>query len=191
VDGCPAGALELVEATVGELFESRTRFGPMVHARLRPGAENSGKLVAAVRQRAAALAGRQDRPLVLADGPPGIGCPVIASLSGADAVVVVTEPSASALHDLGRVLDLAAHFGLPAAVVINKADLSADLCGRIESHCADRDVPVLGRLAFDRVFVDALVAGRTVLEHAPDSAAAAAVRALWTAVCGLVQEPCP
>ncbi len=165
VDICARGALKLVDAIVGEMRVSDTQYGPMVHARLDPGAENSGKLVAAVRHRAAEIGRAEGRDLLLADGPPGIGCPVIASLSGADGVLAVTEPSLSALHDLTRVIDLAEHFKIPAAVVINKADLAPKLTDRIESLCNERNAPVIGRIPFDRTFVDALVAGRNILEH--------------------------
>jgi len=149
-----------------------------VHARLGIAAENSGRLVTQVRNRAAKLAEELRRELILGDGPPGTGCPVIASVTGADLVVVVTEPTVSGVHDMERVLRLAAHFRIPAAIVINKADLNADQAQRIEEIAQVHGSRVIGRIPFDRAVNDALMAGKTPVEHG-NGPASQAVREVW------------
>jgi len=149
VSHCPQAAIEFPERTCGEWFVSDTRCGPMVHARLRPAAENSGKLVAAVRQEARRLAVEGGFPWLLVDGPPGIGCPVISSVTGASAVLAVSEPTVSGEHDLARVLELCRHFGLPAAVCVNKWDLNPGMAGRIEEQARTGGAQVLGRIPDD------------------------------------------
>ncbi len=129
---------------------SDTRCGPMVHARLGIAAENSGKLVSLVREKAREIAAREGHDLVLVDGPPGIGCPVIASLTGASAALVVTEPTLSGEHDMERVLQVARHFKVPAAVCVNKWDLNPDMAGRIESAASGRGAWTAGRVRYDR-----------------------------------------
>ncbi len=156
---CPFGALRLEPVVAGTLLVSRTAHGTLVHARLEPGEENSGKLVTRVRQRAKSLARKQGAGTLLVDGPPGIGCPVIAALGGASFAVLVTEPSVSGMHDLERVLDLAEHFEVPAGVVVNKADLAPANTERIHRQCEERGLPRLGDIPFHRGIVDAIVAG--------------------------------
>jgi MinD superfamily P-loop ATPase len=175
---CPAEAIDFPERTSGEWFVSSTRHGPMVHARLSPGAENSGKLVSLVRDRARQIADRDGRDLILVDGPPGIGCPVIASISGASLVLAITEPTPSARHDLSRALDLAEHFGLPSAVAINKSDLNLALSEEIESGVRERGAAVVGRIAYGRAFTDAQRRGVSVVE-AGDGRIAEQVREVW------------
>jgi len=175
---CPAGAIDFPERDCGEWFVSATRFGPMVHARLGGAAENSGKLVSIVRNRAREIAEEQGRAVVLVDGPPGVGCPVIASVTGASAVLVVTEPTLSGEHDLGRVLELTHHFGIPAAVCVNKWDINPRMAAQIEGTAARAGASVAGRIPYDRAFTDALVQGRTLVEHERDGAACA-VRSVW------------
>ncbi len=179
---CPTGAIDFPDARCGEWYLSETPYGPLVHARLEPGAENSGKLVTLVREKARQEAERAGRELILVDGPPGIGCPVTAALTGADVVLLVAEPSLSGLHDLERVVELAAHFGVRALACVNKADLSEELTGRIEQWCAERGVPVAGRIPFDPAVTRAQLEGRSLVEAAPGSAAGRAVRALWERV---------
>lgn len=176
---CPVDAIDFPEERCGEWSLSRTRFGPLVHANLDVGAENSGKLVTLVREQARRAAQRADLDLILVDGPPGLGCPVTAALTGADHTLLVTEPSQSGLHDLHRVLDLAGHFGVPAMVCINKYDLSLRLTGEVETACADRGIPVVGRIPYEPRVNDAQNAGRSLIEYAPISDAAAAIRSLW------------
>lgn len=175
---CTSGAVDLVEAERGEWFVSDTRHGPLVHARLNIGGENSGKLVTQVRNEAVALARQTGSPLVLVDGPPGIGCPVIASVTGADLVLVVTEPTVSGLHDLERVTELVAGFGLPVAVCINKSDLNPDMAGRIRELCAAQGFPVVGMLGYDTSVVRAQVEGKSIVEYG-GSPVADQIRDLW------------
>jgi len=162
---CPQEAIELRENRSGEWFISETRFGPLVHARLGIAEENSGKLVALVREKAREVARQEGRDLILVDGAPGIGCPVISSITGATAVMVVTEPTLSGIHDMKRVVDLAAHFHIPVFVCINKFDLNEELSGQVENFCRERDLKLTGRIPYDPVVTKAMVQGRTVVEY--------------------------
>jgi len=162
---CPVGAVKMEENISGEWFISNTRFGPMVHAKLGVAEENSGKLVSLVRKEAKELAEKDKADWVIVDGAPGIGCPVIASLSGIDCAVVVTEPTLSGLHDADRVLRVAKHFGIAAKLIVNKYDLNPDMSGKIERYCKDNSIDLLGRIPFDKSIVEAMVLGRTIIEH--------------------------
>jgi MinD superfamily P-loop ATPase len=157
----------------GKWFVSNTRFGKFVHAQLEPAQENSGKLVTLVRQEARKLALQEGNKMVIIDGPPGIGCPVIASVAGVDLAVVVTEPTVSGIHDLERVLGLADHFGLKAGVVINKYDLNEEITAEIEEHLDERGVVFLGRIPFGEEVKAAITAGKSVLEHTDGPVASA------------------
>jgi len=162
---CPEGAITMTPSSTGEWFVSDTRFGPLCHARLFPGRENSGKLVTEIRRAATDLAETEGRAGVLVDGPPGIGCPVIAASTGCDLALLVTEPSVSGAHDLERVLDTVEHFGMPAMACVNKADLSPAWTDRIVSRLAERGVAVAARLPFDRAVTRAMVRRRTITEE--------------------------
>jgi len=175
---CPRHAIAMREAERGEWLRSDTRFGPLIHARMAPGAENSGKLVAFLRKKAQDVAGANGAGLILCDGPPGIGCPAIATLSGADHVVFVTEPSASGLHDLERAVDLAARFRLPGSLFINKADLDSEQADRAVRFAAHRGLALLGSAAYDPAFTLAQMRGLTVVES-NSAGASAALRAAW------------
>lgn len=179
VDVCPEEAVDLVPRHSGERFVSETAYGPLSHARLRPGRENSGRLVTQVRREGQGLALAEGRDLVLVDGPPGVGCPAIAALTGAHQVLLVTEPTLSGLHDLRRVAVLADQLMVPAAVCINKADLNPGLSAQLEVEAMVFGLPVLGRLRYDEAVLAAHLAGRCVVEHAPHSEAAAELRELW------------
>ncbi len=161
---CPAEAVEMRESLAGYACISETRFGPLVHAELFPGEEASGKLVAMVREMARDLAASRNLDLVLIDGSPGIGCPVIASLTGVDQALVVTEPTITGEHDMERILDVAVHFGINTAVCINKYDLNPAGSRRIEALCRERSVVVAGRLPYHASVVEAMVLGRAVTE---------------------------
>jgi MinD superfamily P-loop ATPase len=178
---CPVDAISVEKTVTGQWFVSSTACGPMVHARLGIAEENSGRLVAQVRGRAAELAEKLRLELILGDGPPGTGCPVIASVSGADLVLIVTEPTVSGVHDMERVLELAAHFRVPAFVIINKADLNAEQAERIVRIAEQRKSRVIGRIPFDRSVNDALMAGKTVVDYGEGSAAEA-IRNIWEEV---------
>ncbi len=163
---CPERAIDFPESLCGTWMISDTRCGPMVHARLGIAAENSGKLVSLVRREARRIAEEEKRPLVIVDGPPGIGCPVIASLTGATMVLVVTEPTVSGEHDLERVLALARHFGMPAAVCVNKWDINTEMTERIEDMARRSGARIAGRIRYDRSVTAAQMQGLAVVETA-------------------------
>lgn len=184
---CPAQAIDFEEQACGEWFVSDTRHGPLVHARLYPGAENSGKLVHLVREQARELAKRENRDPVLVDGPPGTGCPVIAALTNASGVLVVTEPTVSGAHDLARVLELTGHFNVPAAVCINKWDIHPDQADRIEAAARAAGATPVGRVRYDKAATAAQRQGLAVVE-AGASPLADDIRAVWKAWMDLVKE---
>lgn len=176
---CPEQAIAFLPSTCGEWYLSDTRFGPMAHARLGIAEENSGKLVTLIRQEGKKLAEEKKRDLLLTDGPPGIGCPVIASIGGATAVLIVAEPTLSGRHDMQRVLQLSDFFNIPAMVCVNKFDLNPEQTKAIEHFARENDIEVLGRIPFDPVFTRAMVQGRTVFEYDSSSHGAEAVRRIW------------
>jgi MinD superfamily P-loop ATPase len=150
----------------------------MVHARLGIGKENSGKLVTAVRNRASELAAQHEARCVLGDGPPGVGCPVISSITGLDLVLIVTEPTVSGAHDLRRVLELSNHFGVPARVVINKADLNPEQCGNIKAMAEQNGAACIAEIPFDPQVQDALMQGIPLVEFG-QGPASRAIRGIW------------
>ena len=175
---CPVRTISTEPNITGRWYVSRTDYGPMVHAKLGIAEENSGRLVTQVRSRAAELARELGHALILGDGPPGTGCPVIASVSGTDLVVFVTEPTVSGVHDLERVMKLVSHFGVPAVIIINKADLNEEQAQRIEQMALKHGSRVIGRIPFDRAVNDSLMAGKTVVDFG-DSAAKQAILEIW------------
>jgi MinD superfamily P-loop ATPase len=162
---CPVEAITMSERMAGYWFVSDTRYGPLVHARLGIAQENSGKLVAVVRQQAKQIAEERGLDYIISDGPPGIGCPVISSLSGAGLALLVTEPSLSGIHDLERVLGVCYHFGVPAMVCINKYDLNEENARQIEDQCLNQGVKVAGRIPFDNVVTEAIIKGLPIVEY--------------------------
>ncbi|NCC27073.1 MAG: (4Fe-4S)-binding protein [Gammaproteobacteria bacterium] len=185
---CPTESIAMQEQTVGECARSDSRYGPLHHAHLYPGQENSGKLVTQVRQRARRQALDEQRELVIADGPPGIGCPVIAAVSGADLALLVTEPTVSGIHDLRRALQTVQHFGVPALVCINKADVYPDGAREIEDGCAAQGIATVGWIPFDLTVASAMVAGEAVTVYRPDAPASLALSALWERVVAFLLE---
>jgi MinD superfamily P-loop ATPase len=179
VVNCPAEAINFNERVCGYAYLSETVYGPMSHARLTPGMENSGKLVTLVRQNAAKLAEETGRGLVLVDGPPGIGCPVIASLSNVDAAVAVVEPTLSGIHDLKRALELLEHFQIKPSVIVNKYDLNMENTASIRGFCEEHGIPVLGLVPFDENVTKAMVQAQPVTVFSPDSPASIAIREAW------------
>ena len=175
---CSVDAIEMREKSSGEWFISETRYGPMTHAKLGIAEENSGKLVALVRQKAKQIAEKENCDWVIIDGAPGIGCPVIASLSGIDCAVVVTEPTLSGLHDAKRVIEVARHFGVVARVIINKFDLNFVVTKMIEDFCKDNSIELLGKVSYDEFVVKALVEGKTILEYS-DGKAKKEITSIW------------
>ncbi len=175
---CPEEAVVMEQPICGELYLSETRAGPMAHARLKPGEENSGKLVSLVRRNAREIASERGLNLILTDGSPGIGCPVISSLTGASAALVITEPTVSGAHDMGRVCELTGHFRLPTYVCVNKWDLNPEMSDKIESQALTLGANVLGRIPYDDDFTKAQLAGLSVVEYS-ERAASMAIRELW------------
>ena len=182
VDLCPEQAIDFPIQKCGEWYVSDTRFGAMVHARLGIAQENSGKLVTLVRQEARKLAEAHRLELILTDGPPGVGCPVIASVGGATALLVVTEPTVSGLHDMQRVLELAAHFKVPCLVCINKFDLNLDQTAAIEAIAKERDIPVVGKIPFDPRFTESMVQGKTIFEYDLEGELGGTLKTLWDTI---------
>ncbi len=179
---CPEKAIDFPLKTCGEWFISDTRFGSMVHARLGIAEENSGKLVTLVRKEAKKLAEEKGLDLILTDGAPGVGCPVIASIGGANAVLIVTEPTVSGVHDMTRVAELASHFKIPAMVCVNKYDLNPDKTKEIEQFAKKHDMPFVGQVSFDPVFTKAMVQGKNIFEYDSGSEVCGEVKAIWQQV---------
>ena len=177
VEFCSVKAVEFERAVNGRWFRSVTRFGPMVHARLGIAEENSGKLVTLIRGKAREIAEEKGLDYVIVDGSPGIGCPVIASITGADAVVAVTEPTLSGIHDLRRVSELAGRFGVRTLVCVNKADINLEMTGRIFEFAGEKGLKVVGRLPYDDCFTRAQMRKETVVEYGGE--AAERVKAMW------------
>ena len=175
---CPRDAISMVDRQAGEAYISKTRFGPMSHAKLGIGEESSGKLVSVVRDNARKLAQRYGNELLIVDGPPGTGCSVIASITGSDLVLIVTEPSMSGIHDLERVLEVADHFNIPSVVCINKWDINEENSRIIEDYCMAKGIDVIGKLLYGDEPVNAMMQNLTVIEHS-DGEFSKGVRKLW------------
>lgn len=178
---CPGRAVTLEEEENGKWYVSGTRFGPMVHAHLNPGSENSGKLVTLIRQETRKISGEKGLDLVLVDGSPGIGCPVIASISGSDFVLIVTEPTMSGVHDLERVVRLTKHFGVQSGVVINKFDINEGITAEIEKYACKKDMILCGRIRYDSSVTEAQMACLSVVELSVGPAARD-IRNVWSKV---------
>jgi MinD superfamily P-loop ATPase len=181
VEFCPTKAIDLHEAVNGRWFLSETRFGPMVHARLGLAQANSGKLVTLLRRRAREVAEQRKLDLIVVDGSPGIGCPVIASITGADLVLIVTEPTLSGRHDLGRVADLASNFGIRTLLCINKADINPQMTEQIGAQAGQRGITVVGEIPYDDAFTKAQIMKATVVEYTGGQTTEK-VKALWRQV---------
>ena len=191
---CPADALSVAEKDSGEIYVSDVRCGgggaktvKMVHASLKAGEEASGKLVSEVRRRASEIALAEKSEIVLVDGPPGVGCPVIASLTGVDLAILVAEPTKSGVHDLKRVLAVARHFGVNAVVCVNKSDLNAELTAEIERFCAEEGVKMLGCIPYDETVLEAVSACVPVVSFRSESEAAVAIKAVWEKIEHILQ----
>lgn len=179
---CPRDAVRMVPLQAGRWFRSATPFGTLFHAALRPGSENSGKLVTLIKQRAESYALEQGVGWLLVDGPPGVGCPVIAAVSGADYVLIVAEPGLAGQHDAGRVLDLVEHFGLESGVCVNKCDLYPEGTQKLEAFFEARGAPLLGRVPYDLAITQAMAHAQPVTKHLPDSRASGALQEVWEAL---------
>lgn len=182
VQFCPARAVDFPECLCGSWFRSDTRCGPMVHAKLEIAAENSGKLVNTVRQQAKQLAEKTKADWLIIDGPPGTGCPVIASIGGTDAVLVITEPTLSGKHDLLRVLELTRHFKIPAFISVNKWDINPEMSAHIEDAAIQAGATVLERIPYDASITHAQIQARSIVEW-NDGPAATSIKTLWEKIC--------
>jgi MinD superfamily P-loop ATPase len=175
---CSVEAIKMEENMSGEWYISDTRYGPLVHAKLGIAEENTGKLVTLVRENALTMAQKNGLNLIVVDGPPGIGCPVIASIAGVDLVVVVTEPTLSAIADLDRVLSLTRHFGIETVILINKFDINYENTEKIESFCQKKNIEILSKIPFDNSFTRAMVQGKTIIEY-DSSGATQEIKKVW------------
>jgi MinD superfamily P-loop ATPase len=185
---CPSDAIAFPEKQCGEWYLSQTRFGPLVHAQLFPAEENSGKLVAILRRQAKSLAQENGLDLIIADGPPGIGCPVISSLAGASFAVIVSEATPSGRHDLERITKLCRHFRVPAGVIINKYDLNLLQTRHIEAYCLENGWEILGRLPHEPSVTRAMLAGQTITEYEAGEFAEQ-LRQVWTQIEVIARQP--
>jgi MinD superfamily P-loop ATPase len=176
---CPANAISLAERVSGNAYISKTKYGFMSHALLNPGEANSGKLVTLVRQNAKIIAEKENLDLIIIDGSPGIGCPVIASITGVDAALVVTEPTLSGIHDLERVLQLLNHFNVKPFVCVNMYDINEENTENIVKFCEKNNVAVAGKIPFSREVTEAMVHGKTIVEYSPIGAVAKEIIHVW------------
>ncbi|MBN1616051.1 MAG: ATP-binding protein [Spirochaetales bacterium] len=187
---CPPGSVEFVDRRCGERYISSSRFGPVVHAALDTRAENSGKLVTAVRKEAKRIAEETGAQWLIVDGSPGIGCPVIASITGCDAALIVTEPTVSGKNDLERLATLVHHFKIPFYVCVNKADIHLELSGEIRQWCERNNIPFVGEIPYDRDITRAQIQGLSIIEYQKDKEVAIATDAIvgiWEKICQLNQ----
>ena len=175
---CPDEAIAMKDQLSGHWFISDTSYGPLVHARLGIAQENSGKLVTVVRQQAKAIAENEERDLIISDGPPGIGCPVISSLSGASLAMLVAEPTLSGMHDLDRILDVCSHFGVHTLVCINKYDLNLENARQIENQCLNRGIEIAGKVPFDNAVTESIVQGMPIVTYS-DNPVSREITKMW------------
>jgi MinD superfamily P-loop ATPase len=184
---CPEDAISLKERISGQAYISKSKYGLMSHALLFPGEANSGKLVTLVRLNARQIAEKENCNMILIDGPPGIGCPAIASVSGVDVGVIVTEPTVSGIHDMKRVLRLLAHFNVLPLVCINKYDINIGNTQEIAGFCKKRNIEVVGKVPFDAIVTKAMVSEKTVIEYSPESIVSKSIDEMWKYILGKVK----
>lgn len=175
---CPVNAIDMLERLSGEVFISHTRLGPMVHAKLGVAEENSGKLVTKVRKEAKLTAEKEGLNLIIVDGSPGTGCPVISSLAGADEVLVVTEPTVSGIYDMERVISLCRNFNITPSLCINKYDINTEMSKKIENYCNEKNIELLGVLPYDDITTKAMLEGKTVMEYS-DGEFSGNIKSIW------------
>ena len=187
VHQCPTNAIRMEPQLTGHWFRSESYYGPLFHAALRPAQENSGKLVTMVKQQARLLAMDEKYPLIIVDGPPGIGCPVISAVSGADMALIVTEPTVAGVHDMERALQMTRHFNIPSAVCINKSDIFVEGTAKIKAYCLDQNIDVLGQIPFDSNVTEAMVNGEPVTVYRPVSPASKEINNVWKNLIKLLQ----
>lgn len=175
---CPEDAIKLVDRKSGLVYISETRYGPMAHAILNVGEEASGKLVAEVRNNARMLAKMYKKEIIIIDGPPGIGCPIIAAISGVDLALITTEPTISGIHDLERILGVCEHFNVPAVICVNKYDINVKNTKDIINYCNAQNIDMVGKIPYDNVTTKAMIEGKTVIEFG-DSAVSQTIQKIW------------
>jgi len=188
---CPAEAITSEKSTNNEWFVSKTRFGMLVHARMGPGEENSGRLVTQVRKKAREIATGLNAGFIINDGPPGIGCPVIASLTGTDVVLLIIEPTYSGLHDAKRLFELVQSFRIPMLAIINKYDINQQVTEEVEAFLRQNHIPLLAKLHFTKKMVESMVVGETIVEFSPDDAISNGIRSAWQSIkmhCNAIQD---
>lgn len=179
---CPEEAISMVQEDESRMYSGTFRNGKMVYGRLSPGEENSGRLVDIVRNKARKVAKENGIETIIIDGPPGIGCPVISTITGVDDVVIVTEPTLSGLHDLKRTLDVTAQFKNKTSVIINKSDLNTEMANTIETYCDEKNIAVIGRIPFDTLVVDAMVNCQSIIEWAPDAEISKLIKEIYVTI---------
>jgi MinD superfamily P-loop ATPase len=184
---CPENAITSERTTAGAWFVSRSVYGTLYHAEMKAGEENSGKLVTTVKNAAISKCTELDEPILLVDGPPGIGCPVIAACAGADLAVIPTEPGVSAIHDLSRILKTVKHFGITPAVCINRSDINPDKTSEIEKFCGEDGIPLLGRIPYDPAVTRSMSKGLPVNAFDPSAPASIAISRIWEAISSLIR----
>lgn len=185
---CPHDAIKFEQVKSGDWFESKTRFGKLIHAKLGIAEENSGKLVSEIRNHARIVAHKNNKDLIIVDGSPGIGCPVIASISGASLVLIVTEPTMSGIHDAKRVFELTKHFKISACVCINKYDINPELAIQMEDFCKENNIQVLAKVPYSKEFTGAMIKGKTVVENLPESNVSIEIKSLWSKLDNLLNK---
>ncbi|TKG94337.1 (4Fe-4S)-binding protein [Puteibacter caeruleilacunae] len=176
---CPVNAITSERSTNNNWYISNTRMGKMVHAKMGPGEENSGKLVSLIRSKAKELAKKNNNQFIINDGPPGIGCTAISSLTGTDKVLLVIEPTRSGLHDAGRIVELIERFNIPCFALINKYDINQTVTHEIELYLEERGIDLLAKIPFDKTFVEAMIKEQTIVEYAPKSNISKEIETVW------------
>jgi len=179
---CPEKAISMIENNKSRMYSGTFRNGKMVYGRLAPGEENSGKLVNIVREKARQISKAHNIENIIIDGPPGIGCAVISSITGTNNVVIVTEPTISGLHDLMRTIEITSMFNLKTWVIINKYDLNTELSDKIESYCSEREINFAGKLGFDAIVVEAMVKCKSIIEYFPGSQVSKEITKIWNSI---------
>ncbi len=186
---CPLSAIKIEKYENNQIYLAKCRFGPMIYGKLGIAEENSGKLVSKIREYAKQTAGNAGAEYIITDGPPGIGCPVISSVTGADAIVAVTEPTLSGWHDLERLIEMIGRFHTPVYVIINKYDLNEDMTLTIENNMKDKSISVLGKIPYDESMVYALLEDKTIIEFEPNGFMAKELNKMWNSITTTIYEP--
>jgi MinD superfamily P-loop ATPase len=179
---CPENAIKMVQNDKSRMYSGSFRNGKMAYGRLAPGEENSGKLVNMVREKTKQTAEGNGLDTIILDGPPGIGCPVISTITGVDKVLIVTEPTISGLHDMQRTVEMVQKFNLPAFVIINKYDLNSNMSDQIEDWCRENRITIAGLLPFDKQIVEAMIMGKSITEFNPDNGISKKIKILWNKI---------